>query len=67
MNPAALRAALGSLLQEPDPHRHLDSLEVVVIRAHLTEHGLPADGPAEDRPRTIEGWVTWAVRHSRAS
>jgi len=65
--PARLRADLGALLQEQDPHRPLDSLEVVVVQSYLNRHGVGAAAPAEDRPRTIEGWVTWAVRHSRDS
>jgi hypothetical protein len=66
-HPARLREQLSALLQEPDEHRPLDSLEVVVVHAYLNRHGIATEVPGEERPRTIEGWVTWAVRHSRDS
>jgi hypothetical protein len=66
-HPERLRAELADLLQEEDPHRPLDSLEAVVVHSYLHRHGVGAGAPAADRPRTIEGWVTWAVRHSRDS
>ncbi|MFI8831114.1 hypothetical protein ACIGPN_08835 [Streptomyces afghaniensis] len=64
-----LRAGLTALLQESDPHRQLDSLENVVVRAYFTKRIPEAGvvpGPA-DAPKTIEGWVTWAVRRSSGS
>ncbi|MFF3866996.1 hypothetical protein [Micromonospora sp. NPDC001898] len=60
-----LRAQLSHLVQEEDPHRTLDSLEAVVVRTYLTNQGYGA--PAEDGPRTIEGWVAWVGQHSSAS
>jgi aryl carrier-like protein len=62
-----IRAELTSVLQETDPHRPLDSLETVVVLTRLRRHGLEPDMPPLERPGTIEGWVTWAVRRSSAS
>ncbi|MBN3932621.1 hypothetical protein IQ279_23900 [Streptomyces verrucosisporus] len=67
-SPGSLREDLSRLLQEGDPHRPLDSLEVVVVRGFLTQRLPRLDTPAPgDVPKTIEGWVTWAERHSAAS
>ena len=60
-----LRARLCDLVQEDDPHRPLDSLESVVVRAYLTDQGFGA--PAESGPRTIEEWAAWAGRRSSVS
>jgi hypothetical protein len=60
-----LRAQLSHLVQEEDPHRTLDSLELVVVRTYLTNQGYSA--PAEGGPSTIEGWVAWVGQHSSVS
>jgi len=60
-----LRTHLSHLVQEEDPHRALDSLESVVVRAYLTSQGYGA--PAEGGPRTIEGWVAWVGQRSSVS
>ncbi|MFI5931971.1 hypothetical protein [Actinoplanes sp. NPDC051494] len=60
-----LRARLSDLVQENDPHRPLDSLESVVVRAYLTDQGYGA--PAEGGPRNIEEWAAWADRRSSVS
>lgn len=60
-----LRTRLCNLVQEEDPHRPLDSLESVVVRAYLTDQGFGA--PAEFGPRTIEEWVAWAGQPSSVS
>ncbi|GGW61386.1 hypothetical protein [Streptomyces xantholiticus] len=67
-SPGSLRDSLSRLLQEEDPHRPLDSLEVVVVRGFLTQRLSHLASPAQgDVPKTIEGWVTWAERHSADS
>lgn len=67
-SPDGLRGHLTELLQEEDPHRPLDSLEAVVVRGFVTRRLPHLDPPAPDEtPRTIEGWVTWAVHRSAAS
>jgi hypothetical protein len=63
-DPSRLRSDLATLLQESDPDRPLDSLETVVVQTYLTNHGLAAGGLTEDRPRTIEGWITWVAQRS---
>lgn len=57
---------LKRVLQETDPHRLLDSIEAVSVRAHLAGRGLdyPDGVPL---PNTMEGWVEWAVHSSMAS
>ncbi|MFJ1745736.1 hypothetical protein ACIOJD_05755 [Streptomyces sp. NPDC088116] len=63
-----LRTRLCGLLQEDDPDRPLDSLETVVVTAFLTKRAPDREIPTPpDAPRTIEGWVTWAARHSSGS
>ena len=61
---ADLRGKLQQLLQETDSHRQLDSLESVVVLTYLANQIAAPDEPAQDRPKTIEGWVAWAARHS---
>jgi hypothetical protein len=58
-----LLTELHAALQEIDPRRPLDSIEIVTIRAYMTRWGLehPQGMPF---PSTIEGWVEWAVRFS---
>jgi hypothetical protein len=60
-----LRAQLSHLVQEEDPLRTLDSLELVVVRTYLTNQGYGA--PSEGGPRTIEEWVAWVGLHSSVS
>lgn len=66
--PGELRARLSALLQESDSHRPLDSLESVVVRGFFAKRVPEGEVPGlSDAPTTIEGWVTWAVRHSSGS
>ena len=61
-----LLTGLQTALQETDPLRQLDSIEMVAVQAYLSRWGLefPNGGPL---PQTIEGWVEWAVLYSTDS
>jgi hypothetical protein len=61
-----LLAGLQTVLQETDPQRRLDSIEMVAVQAYLSRWGVkfPNEG---DFPQTIKGWVEWAVRYSTDS
>lgn len=68
LNSDHLRTRLCGLLQEDDPDRPLDSLETVVVTAFLTKRLPDREFPTPpDAPKTVEGWVTWAVRRSSGS
>jgi hypothetical protein len=61
-----LLAGLQTALQETDPLRQLDSIEMVAVQAYLSRWGVKfPDGGAF--PQTIKGWVEWAVRYSTGS
>ncbi|HKS46438.1 MAG TPA: hypothetical protein VJT49_15265 [Amycolatopsis sp.] len=59
---------LVGALDGVDQARELDSLQAVVVMSYLGDRGFDVDTvELNDRPRTIEGWVQWADRHSSAS
>ncbi len=57
---AAVERALTDALAEHDLRRRLTSLEYEVAVLTLRELGLP-EPDADERPLTIEEWVTWAT------
>lgn len=61
-----LLAGLQSVLQETNPLRQLDSIEIVAVRAYLSRWGLEYPKGAQF-PQTIKGWVEWAVQYSTDS
>lgn len=56
-----LMSKLQAALQENDPHRPLDSIEVVTVQAVLAGYGIEWSGDITP-PRTIVEWVEWVVR-----
>ncbi|HEU4711124.1 MAG TPA: hypothetical protein VFS76_06135 [Pyrinomonadaceae bacterium] len=61
-----LLTGLQTALQETDPLRQLDSIEIVAVQAYLSRWGVkfPNGGAF---PQTIKGWVEWAGHYSTDS
>lgn len=56
-----IESKLQDLLQETDPSRTLDSLEIVIVQSFVCNHFA---ANADDMPviDTIKGWCKWAER-----
>ena len=61
-----LLAGLQTALQETDPLRQLDSIEMVAVQAYLSRWGLEFPNGGHF-PQTIKGWVEWAAHYSTDS
>lgn len=57
---------LQHVLQETNPQRPLDSIEIVTVKACLARLGLDSEAEAP-YPSTIAEWVQWAEHSSKAS